>query len=150
MEKNKKALVLRIVALFILSNLASLMIGTYLAEPVSINLEADSEVSRPDYSEIKISLEVNVDLRPKTPYTLVSKDNTLYIPYVFFVSNKQGPLDSFEGLALDQGSKQEIVLSVPKRYIATLLQNTSLKLLPQLPKDLVTTKSKRRSYEISY
>lgn len=150
MEKTKKAFIVRVVAIFILSNLSSLMIGTYLAEPVLTQQTSETTINRPDYSEISLSLDVKVHLDLKTPYTLTSTANNIYIPYVFFVREVQENQDEFNGFNMNQAAGREIVISVPKKYIAKILRTKSLRLLPQLPRELLLTKSKGRTYEINY
>ncbi len=149
MEKLNKDMKLRLLAMFLFSNLASLMLGGSLTEEPKLLSEIETITQREGYMDLALNVEVSVDLIPQTPFVLTNKTRTLYIPFAFFIK-KEIPQDAnpFNSETLNQG--QRIILSLPKKYITKVLTNKNLVLLPQLERKFVLTHTKRRNHEIHF
>lgn len=151
MEKIKKEVKVRLLALFILSNLSTLMIGTYLGEAPIDNQIGTEVLQRENYVPLKLKVVVGTSLDVYSPLVLTNKSRKLYIPYVFFVeerSNDLNPIDPFD----EAKNTKEIILSVPTKYVSQLIAAKGLLLVPQIARDLlVTTQPKHgEKYEISF
>lgn len=151
MERISKEIKIRVLALFILSNLSSLILGTYIND-VPIQGDQMSKVEkRIDYVPLKLKVLVSTSLNSQMPLVLTNKLKTLYVPYVFYITHEahsQDQLDSFGSFE----NRQEVIISVPKKYVSKLINEKDLLLVPQIERNLLVTAKiqKGENYEISF
>lgn len=151
MEKISKEFKIRLIALFLLSNLSSLMLGTYLIEP-EIGDQIDlQQVERENYVSLKLKVLINTKLDANIPFVLTNKERSIYIPYVFYISDERDTNNQFSMLE-ESDSTREIILSVPNQFVSKLINAKGLLLVPQIERNLLVTlkEKKGEQYEISF
>lgn len=151
MEKIKKEVKVRLIALFFLSNISSLMLAIYMTEvPVQLE-EIKTSMIRENYVSMKLRVLVNTSLDTQTPLVLTNRSKTLYIPYVFYIGEQSESNDQMVAFDSLSGQK-EIIVSVPNIFVSKLINTSDLLLIPQVEKNLlVAVKNKKgEKYEISF
>lgn len=150
MEKLSKEMKLRLIAMFLLSNLSSLMLGSSMIKTTDFKPVVEKVQIRQGYTNIALRVHSTVDLNSLTPFVITNSKRNLYVPYVFYqkMENEQA-IDPFAGE--DTAQMVKLVLSVPERFVPKLLKEKHLLLVPQIARELILSHTKRReSYEIHF
>ena len=150
MERKNKSLGMKLFALFVMSNLSSFMLGSSASTQIEIPQNEKLEINeRAGYVTMQLEVEVRAALTPLEPLTITNKKQSVYIPFVFYVNKLSQPVQGLSGFE-EQSQTEKIRISVPKKYVSQLLGEHSLVLIPQIAKEHLRRKPKRRNYEIHY
>lgn len=150
MEKNNQNLKFKLLAVFALSNLSSLMLGSSFSAPVEMPIEKAVQIEkRPNYLTMKLKVETKASLNFTDPFVITNSRQTLYIPFVFFKGKVEVESPEFSDLTGGK-SREQIEFSVPRKFVSKLIREKDLVIIPQVGREHLKSKHAGRNYEINY
>lgn len=145
MEKNKKLLPIKFLALLIVTNTLSYLIALPNSES-DRNSQALQEIERPGYIKVLIRGELFTEFAEDKVVSLYNKYNQKIIDHVVLIkdlSSKEG--HSFES---STNTEEQYLISVHENHLNKLITKNQIRILPYTKLNLMSTR--RARHEISF
>ncbi|MAX66251.1 MAG: hypothetical protein QF441_04340 [Bacteriovoracaceae bacterium] len=152
MEKLNNTLKVKLLFIFLLSNISVYLFTNSSVEDTYIKQEAP-DIYRPGYTSVKIRGNLRTDFIKNKPVSLLNKHHKLFIPYAILLEElrRVDQTVHFENSLETETSSAEYIIYLPEKYIPQLSHNYDFQILPYNKNfNLSSFQTKRNSYELHF